>query len=287
MTGDNGNSAGDAMMRVLSGMLRPLVRILIARGVTLPALIRLLKSVYVGVAEEDFRIDGKPVTDSRVSVITGVHRRDVRAIRSGEGEAAPRPARATTMVATVLGRWMASRGTTDDDGAPLPLPRSGPAPSFEALAQSVSSDIRARTVLDEMMRQGLVSETPDGLVALSVDAFAGARDPDQKMLFFAANVGDHIAAASDNLFGDAAERFERAVFYNNLSAADVAALEAEAREEGQALLLRLNRAARARQAASEADETATRRFRFGLYFYDADEAPAPASAPDTPAGDDA
>ncbi|MEM6421722.1 MAG: DUF6502 family protein, partial [Pseudomonadota bacterium] len=91
MTGDNGNSAGDAMMRVLSGMLRPLVRILIARGVTLPALIRLLKSVYVGVAEEDFRIDGKPVTDSRVSVITGVHRRDVRAIRSGEGEAAPRP----------------------------------------------------------------------------------------------------------------------------------------------------------------------------------------------------
>ncbi|MEO1275394.1 MAG: DUF6502 family protein [Pseudomonadota bacterium] len=266
-------AVGSAMERVLSGMLRPLVRILIARGITLPALVRLLKTVYVKVAEEDFRLGEKAVTDSRVSVLTGVHRRDVRTIRSGEGEAAPRPARATTMIATVIGRWLASPDYLDPEGAPRSLARTGPAPSFEALAQSVSSDIRPRTVLDELMRQGIVAETADGLIALSTEAFAGPGDPDQKILFFAANVGDHIAAAAGNLFGDGAERLERAVFYNNLSAEDVAALEAEARAEGQALLVRLNRAARERQAVSEGAPEATQRFRFGLYFFDEDEHP--------------
>ncbi len=36
----------------------------------------------------------------------------------------------------------------------LPLPRSGPAPSFDSLVASVTRDVRPRAVLDEWVSQG-------------------------------------------------------------------------------------------------------------------------------------
>ena len=57
------------------------MRALIAQGVTAPALYRLLKRLYVEVAEREFRLDGERPTDSRISLLTGVHRRDVKAFR--------------------------------------------------------------------------------------------------------------------------------------------------------------------------------------------------------------
>ncbi|MEL6204443.1 MAG: DUF6502 family protein, partial [Pseudomonadota bacterium] len=74
----------DPLLRVLRGLVRPLVRTLISRGVTAPAFYRLLKQVYVEVAHEEFRIDDAPPTDSRITLLTGVHRRDVRAILEAE-----------------------------------------------------------------------------------------------------------------------------------------------------------------------------------------------------------
>ena len=46
-----------------------------------PAVVALLKQVYVEVATDSFALGGKPPTDSRVSMLTGVHRKDVRTLR--------------------------------------------------------------------------------------------------------------------------------------------------------------------------------------------------------------
>ncbi len=62
-------------------ILRPLTRLLLANGVTLPAIQEILKSVLIEVAEEDFPVKGKVTTDSRISVLTGVHRKDVKRLR--------------------------------------------------------------------------------------------------------------------------------------------------------------------------------------------------------------
>ena len=256
------------LLRAIGGLLRPFVRILIARGITLPALVRMLKAAYVESARRDFRIEGREPTDSRVSLLTGVHRRDVRAIRGGR---APGPAGPTTLLATVVGRWLAGPETTDAMGRPLPLPRTArEGPSFEALVASVNTDMRARTVLDELLRQGLVAEEGGDLV-LAGDAVLGPDDLDQQVLFFARNLGDHLAAAAENLLGEEPAHPERAVFYNRLTAEDVAALVERSRALGQAALLEINREARARQAVSAERAGGTHRFRFGLYVYARDE----------------
>ena len=62
-------------------MLRPLVKLLLAHSITFPFMSNLLKSIYVEVATNDFRIEGKPQTDSRISLLSGVHRKDVKNLR--------------------------------------------------------------------------------------------------------------------------------------------------------------------------------------------------------------
>ena len=251
------------MTSILRGLLRPLVRTLIRHGVTVPVLYRLLKEVYVEVASDDFALDDKPSTDSRISVLTGVHRRDVRTIRAARDLDQAEARQQTTLLATVVGRWLGLA----KDGAPPPLSRTGPDPSFETLVRELNRDIRPRTILDELLRQGLVSEDDAGLLQLRTDRVFGPDRNDQKILFFAENIGDHLAAASANLASDDPPFFERAVFYNNLTAASVDEIEAHARQDGQALLVALNGAAKDLQVR-DADATEPKqRFRVGLYFY--------------------
>ncbi|WP_421725788.1 DUF6502 family protein [Bauldia sp.] len=282
------DARAEAFSKVIQWLLRPLVRALIAQGVTALALYRMIKRIYVDVAEEELAKAGQRPTDSRISVLTGVHRRDIRAFRDESSEDAAATRQKVTMIASVLGRWLADPKMVDTDGQPRPLPRtSDDGVDFDSLVRSVSRDIRPRTVLDELDRQGLVSTDPEtGLIRLQADAFLGPADLDQRIHFFAENVGDHIAAAVENLLADEPPFMERAVFYNRLTPDSVDEIESTARSRATDLLVSLNRLAHSRQAADLDAPDGTERFRFGVFFYREDEATRP-SARTTAEKDDA
>ncbi|MGG5819039.1 DUF6502 family protein [Falsiroseomonas sp. HW251] len=266
----------------LKVLLRPLVRLMVAHGVTLPTMVGMLKELYVEVAARHFRLGGREASDSRVSLLTGVHRKDVRAIRERA-----RPVslpRGGGLGATVLGRWLGDPALARPGGRPLPISRA----RFDELVASVSTDVRPRTVLDELLRLGLVAwdETADELRLLA-DAYvptavqAGAAG-EEALRFFRDNLHDHIAAATANLLAGPGERrfLERAVFYNRLRAEDVERLEQEARTLGLAALRHLNSLALERQQAARGAPEATERFRFGIFFF---RETSPGEAPpDTP-----
>jgi len=260
---------------VLKRLLRPLVKLLIAKGVTLPTLHEVVKELGVEVVEESFRIDGKAPSDSRVSLLTGVHRKSVREIRRRRRAKAAQADRHVSVLATVVGRWLADPAYRSDHGAPLPLPRhGGEQPSFEALVTAVSADVRPRTVLDELLRRGVVGLDQQGSrVTLLSEALVPRETEAERLHFFARNLGDHIAAAVENVLSQAARApfLERAVFYNRLRPHDVDALEAESRRLAGALLNELNRQGFAAQHAARGEEEAVERFRFGVYFYREDE----------------
>ncbi len=265
----------DALLRVLRGLLRPLVRTLIRHGVTAPAFYRLLKRVYVEVASDEFSIDGSPPTDSRVTLLTGVHRRDVRDIRAEEGEGWEAARAKSATFATVLGQWIGRPAWQDEGGQPRPLARSGAeGRDFDSLVRSVNRDIRPRTILDELLRQGIVEEGEDGLLRVAEGAVLGATSDDHKMVFFAANVGDHLAAAAENLRAEDSPYLERAVFYNRLTPASVDRIEARARELSQKVLEDLNAESADLQRADGGGAGATERYRFGVYFYREDAVPS-------------
>jgi hypothetical protein len=260
----------DVLLRASRRVLRPLIKAMIAHGITLPAVVALLKQVYVEVAADSFALGGKPPTDSRVSMLTGVHRKDVRTLRQRGVPATAPPAMSVS--ATVVGRWLGDPRFAGADGKARTLPRSGGAdgPSFSALVAEVDADVRARTVLDELLRQGLVAhdEAADEVILL-VDAFVPRNDSPEIFDFFASNLHDHGAAATENLLATPGKPpfLERAVYYDGLSPASVETLDRSARRLALHALGELNAEALALQRADEAAVDATERFRFGVYFY--------------------
>lgn len=267
MTERENTGTSDAFLRVLRGLLRPLVRTMIARGLTAPVVYSLLKRVFVEVAEENFALDDKPLTDSRIAMLTGVHRKDIRTIRAEGDGGAGDARRKSALLATVIGQWMSAPDYIDDS-SPRPLPRSSDdTPDFEALVRSVSKDVRPRTVLDELMRAGLVIEGAGGLLTLQAEAVVGTTSATEKEAFFAANVGDHLNAAAENLLSDTPPFFERSVFYNQLTPDAVDGIEAEARSRAQELLEDVNRASSAAHRRDKDAAGPRQRYRLGIYFY--------------------
>jgi len=70
------------LVAALRRVLRPLIRLLLSYGIRYQTFCDLAKSTYIQVAEEEFKLDNKAQTDSRISLLTGVHRRDVNRLRN-------------------------------------------------------------------------------------------------------------------------------------------------------------------------------------------------------------
>jgi Family of unknown function (DUF6502) len=278
-----------ALVKALRQALRPLLRVMLARGITLPYLTELIKALLVEVAERDFRLDGKPVTDSRVSLLTGVHRKDVNRLRrgnTGEDDGAEKIPPVVSLGAQLVAQWLGNPQFLNAEGQPLPLPRNvseGGAQSFEALVAGINSDIRSRVVLDEWLRLGVVKIDDQRMVCLNTQAFVPARGFDEKAFYFGHNLHDHAAAAAHNLLGQEPPFLERSLHFNGLSAGAVAELAAQSQKLGMQALVAVNKAAVAREAREKAAEDADtpaadlakplQRMTFGIYFYAESAAP--------------
>lgn len=260
-----------ALLRALRQVLRPVVRVMIARGVTLPAMVEMLKSLLVEVAAREFAIGDKPPTDSRVSLVTGVHRKDVSRLRTQLLASEPPAPAVVSLGAQVVAVWMGSPQYLDPEGRPLPLARfasDGGALSFEALVASVNSDIRSRVVLDEWVRQGLVRVDDERRVHLHAEAFVPAEGSDDQAFYFGHNLHDHAAAAAHNLLGGQPPFLERSVHYDALAASDVKQLARQSEAAGMKALLAVNKSALAASQSVPGEAGAARhRLTFGIYFY--------------------
>jgi Family of unknown function (DUF6502) len=262
----------------LARLLRPLVRLLVARGITFPALTDLLRELYVNVAEYDFALSGKDQTDSRVSLLTGIHRKEVRRLRGAGAPVSAVPA-VVSRTSRIIARWIADPAFTDPQGHPLPLPRNAEdnAPSFETLVSGVTRDLRPRAVLDEWLDRGLAFTDAEDRIVLAEAAYVprgdGAEGP--QLYYFGRNLHDHIAAAVANIIVDTPRFLERAVHYDGLSKELAVKLEARAREIAMEALQQANREA---HAACQTDPGGDHRWNFGLYVYA--EAAPPARATD-------
>ena len=266
------------LLRALNSLLRPVVRLCILAGVTFPAINDLLRALYVDVGVNDVLTDPSARTDSRISLITGVHRKEIRRIREQPETLDIGESASLSLSSRVVARWLANPALTDATGRPLPLRRAGPAPSLEALVAAVTTDVRPRALLDEWIAAGVATVDEAGLIRLEQAAFVPRSDRDQQMFFFARNMRDHLAAGSRNVMAEAPRFLDRAAHYDGLSAAAAAAIEATAREVAERALLELNRAAldiadRDDLAADPDGPARTHRVNLGMFvFVEADKA---------------
>ena len=281
------------LVRALRKLLRPLVRLMLAHGVTYVYLADLLKGLFVEVAERDFRLDDKSPTDSRVSLVSGVHRKDVARLRGLLASAEAVEPSVVPRGAQLVAHWLGNPKYLMDDGSPRPLARlvsEGGELSFEALVASVNSDIRSRVVLDEWLALGVVHLDEQGMVCLNTAAFVPSRGADEKAFYFGHNLHDHASAAVHNMLAGQPPFMERSVHYNALTPESVERLNKMSEQMGMKVLLAINKAAMEAEAQDRArageggQPFPDQRFTFGMYFFT--ERCTPPSAARSPEGRD-
>jgi hypothetical protein len=267
---DQGSKAVTSALRKI---LRPLVKFLIANQITYTYLINILKSTYVEVADQDFPVKGKKQTDSRINLLTGVHRKDVKRLRSEEGRTDEKPAN-ISIGAQIIARWVGDRNLHSEDGSPRPLPLQDADEfsmnSFEGLVSNIAKgDIRPRVVLDELMRLDMVELDPDHKVILKTKAFTPNKGQEEKLFFFGKNIQDHLCAGVHNLAGEQPPFFDRSVYYDELSETSVQELAEMADTLGMNALIKLNERALALQTADTSTSTAKSKHRmnFGIFNF--------------------
>ncbi len=256
-----------ALDRVLR-VLQPLVRLLLRNGVTYTVFASALKRVFLDATQQELVGRGMPQTDSAVSLLSGVHRRDVRTLL--RGPPAPRAAPPTTLglAAQVVGRWMNDPGFQDAQGHGRALPKSGEHGSFDALVAGVSRDVRPRAVLDELLRLQVVKETEHG-IALERTGFAPRQGFEEMSWLFAQNLHDHAAAAVANLQGEG-NFLEQAVFVDEITEHSVAQLRQVSLQAWKAAFKTVMHEAQQRfdaDADGAPPQQRQHRARFGVYFF--------------------
>jgi hypothetical protein len=214
---------------------------------------------------------------SRIAVATGLSRREVaRLSELGAARAATKP----SPVEEIQARWLTRKRLQDADGQPRALPRAGKAPSFEALAQSVTRHVHPRSLLEEMLRLGLVRLDADDTVYLLQDNVAPTQDDARLYGFLGANVADHLAAAAENVVHRDRRHVEQAIFADELSAKSAQAINTRVRELWSQLRADLIPDIEALIEADKAGQQPTHeRVRIGLYTYNTTE---PTTEPETP-----
>lgn len=255
-----------ALRHTVQQLLRPLVRYAIAQGFTFTAFVDLLKTLYVD--EALHREPGRRTTDSDLSLMTGIHRKDVKRLRGiiAEPEELEGLRRGTHVAAQLIGTWASSDDMRDPSGNPRRLPlRSTSEPSFEDLTRRIKADVRPRAILDDLIRARAVAVDDDGRIRLLRSAYV-PDVPEEKLRFLAQNVGDHIACAFHNL-GDNPPFLERALYLDALTQKDIEAARPRIEAAANRLLQDLHKDLIPLECSISTDPNA-RRMRVGIYYYE-------------------
>ena len=273
-------SPSPVILGALEKILRPLVRLMLAHQLTYPQISALLKQLYVSVAEDEFQVDQKRQSDSRINLLTGVHRKDVKRLRN-EPAAHAAPPGSVSLGARIIGHWLGTESLLDKDGTPRPLPlksESDDVVSFESLVFAIGrQDIRPRVILDEWQRLGVAHLDDENRVVLNTGAFTPDKGFEEKAYFFGRNIQDHISAGTHNLLGNKPSYFDRSVYYDGLSASSIGKLTELADKLGMTALREMNKAALSLQKQDSKSPEAPFRMNFGVFnFNNSYQGPEPA-----------
>ena len=149
-----------------------------------------LKSALVRVAIEEIQRQGEKPSTSKISVMTGLHRRDVERLASGE----PLYDGRDSVPERIVGVWQHSKRFTNVKRKPRPLSRS----EFDKLVEGVSRELSPSTVLFELKRSGVV-EVRGEKFHLSRMTYSPSDKVEHGLAILSSDLNDMIEAVDENL----------------------------------------------------------------------------------------
>jgi hypothetical protein len=141
--------------------LRPIARALLKIGIGYREFNEIAKAAFVDVATTEYGLRGRPTNISRVAVMTGLTRKEVRRIRDRIKSGNEAVVAKSTPLSIVLHSWYSDEDFLDDHGKPRPLSFDGQFPSFSDLVKRAGGDIPPGAMRTELKRIDAVEESDD------------------------------------------------------------------------------------------------------------------------------
>lgn len=279
-------SPKDLALAACRQLLEPIVAILLRNGITYKDMQQLCKQIYVRVASREYGIRGRETNQSRISLMTGIDRKEVARIKDtlDSSDESERAQHQQDRLTRVISGWYQSAEFTRD-GAPLPLSLEGEQASFAQLVKRFGGDMPASAILKEFKRTQVVEEDEAGLLHLKKHHFTPSASDPAALMRACSVINDLASALHHNLYlapasKHLAPRFERRATSTAIPEQLAGEFHALLEREGQAFLERIDTwLSQHEQPAAPDQSKPSLRLGVGAYLIQSPPPRAAASAP--------
>ncbi len=253
--------------------MRPLIRILLKHGVSHAEFCELAKLLYVDVADAEFLLEGRKQSTSRVSVLTGLNRKEVTRVKKVlESNIYHEPV-SQNRASRVISGWLQDERFQTSEGKSADLLIEGDEGSFSQLIKIYSGDMPLRSVLDELLRVGAVEKLANGTIHLCSRAYVPQHSTEEKLRLMGIGTADLLNTLDHNLESTLKEsRLQLTVSYENLPKEIIPQFKKLSEKESYTLLAMLDKwlAEYDRETNPEVEGTGHYRAGIGIYYFEED-----------------
>ncbi len=189
----------EVMQTAIVRILTPLVRVLLRNGIAWGAFADIARKVYVDGGFEEARRQGKKLTVSNVSIITGLNRKEVKRLREAESYQDDQSLKKLNRIARVLAGWQHDAEFTDEQGEPIELKLEGEHASFSRLVKRFSGDMPVVAMLNALIDGNSIQVLDDGVIRLINRNYLPKGDPDNKLNILGIDTAELISTIDHNI----------------------------------------------------------------------------------------
>jgi hypothetical protein len=205
-------TAKPILVKILLLLLRPVVAFCLRHSLRLQDIIECSKAVFVELGRRELERGSSKANVSRLSAMSGVHRRDVtRMLKDG-----PAKNYEKDLITKVVGQWQTDSRFTTSKHLPRVLSISTERSEFNDLVYSVSKDLNPGTVFFELERVGAIESTPRG-IKLVIESYVPKGDPVAGFNIWANDAEDLTETVEENVLSEGDIRqFHARTSYDNV-----------------------------------------------------------------------
>ena len=265
-------SIKDHVVSALRSLMEPIIMMLLRNGVTYKEFSLLCKNIFVEVAARDFGIRGRPTNISRISVLTGIDRKEVKRIKDllQENTQVKQAQQTQDRLTRILSGWHQDNAFLDSNNQPKKLTMG----EFTDLSKRYGGDVPVGAILKELKRGGCVEVLDDGTLNVLQRYFFPSHSDPESLLRAGTVIHDLASSLFHNLYGlDTAKnkrlKFERRASNNRINPIMEDAFYTFLDKEGQEFLERVDDWRSAHELPDNVeDESKMIRLGTGVYFID-------------------
>lgn len=238
-------------------------------GITYKDVAEVLREVFVESARDGFGVRGRPANNSRIAILTGISRKEVRRIKDLLPVEKGTPRNASPL-GKLLSAWHNDPRFTDKQGKPAGLKYKGKHSTFSQLAREYAGDVPVSALLKELERHELVEESVDGRIKPTAKVFIPKKSSVDALERLGEVVGELGGTIVDNLDKSKESRFERRVLTGQISIEDSRNFHALVEKQGNGFLEFMDSwlYEKGLSDVNEPRENGTCRAGVGVYFFE-------------------